>query len=202
MPQAPPPPLKAQRGKCNKKGKGKGTEKKRAIGEVEGAAATLQRFSVPPEVVEIVEGDDNQKGMEVGLGRKRARQGKENEPPANSSRVAAPPESSQESAHLPEEGMSGTCSEFPDFAFLGMNEVWCDTCGQKCNLDRVRVKAKTNGTWQCKNCDTTYQQVNRLNGDPTAATAEFYAAAAGKGMEETKRLWEHHANKYRVRENL
>ena len=94
-------------------------EKKRAIGEVEGAAATLQSFSVPPEMVDIVEGDDNQKGMEVGLGRKRARQGKENEPPANSSRVAAPPESSQESAHLPEEGMSGTCSEFPDFAKSG-----------------------------------------------------------------------------------
>ena len=87
-------------------------------------------------------------------------------------------------------------------AFLGINEVWCDTCGQKCTLDRVRVKAKTHGTWQCKHCDTTYQQVNRLNGDPTAATAEFYAAAAGKGMEETKKLWEHHANKYRVREEI
>ena len=44
--------------------------------------------------------------------------------------------------------------------------------------------------------------MNRLNGDPTAATAEFYAAAAGKGMEETKKLWEHHANKYRVREEI
>ena len=61
------------------------------------------------------------------------------------------------------------------------------------------MKAKTHGTWQCKHCDTTYQQVNRLNGDPTAATAEFYAAAAGKGIQETKRLWEHHANKYKYK---
>ena len=61
------------------------------------------------------------------------------------------------------------------------------------------MEGKTNGTWQCKNCDATYQQVRRLNGDPTAATEEFYAAAAGKRMQETKRLWEHHANKYKYR---
>ena len=121
------------------------------------------------------------------------------EPPTMSSRVAAPPVSSQESAPVPEEGMRGTCSEFPALVVLGIDEVWCDACGQKCTLDRVRVKAKTKGTWQCKNCDTTYRQVMSLKGDPKAATEEFYAAAAGKDMQETKRLWEHHANKYKYK---
>ena len=118
------------------------------------------------------------------------------EPPARSSRVAAPPVSSQESAHVPEEGMPRTCSDFPVVAFHGIDEVWCDSCGQKCTLDRVRAKSKTNGTY------TTYQLVRRLNGDPTAATAEFYAAAAGKGMGETKKLWEHHADKNKVNEEI
>ena len=44
--------------------------------------------------------------------------------------------------------------------------------------------------------------MHRLNGDSTAATAEFYAAAAGKGMQETKKLWEHHAHKYNMKEDI
>ena len=66
----------------------------------------------------------------------------------------------------------------------------------------MRVKSKANGTWQRKSCDLTYSQVHRLNGDPTAATTEFYAEADGKGMQETKKLWEHHANKYRQKEEI
>lgn len=72
----------------------------------------MERRSAPPEVAEIVEGDNDQKGQEEGMGRKGDNQegGGAAEPPSRSSRVAAPPVSSQESAHVPEEGMPGACS--------------------------------------------------------------------------------------------
>ena len=98
--------------------------------------------------------------------------------------------------------MPPTCSDFPAHAFFSVDDVWCDACGQACSLAQVRVKSKANGTWQCNNCDLTYTQVHCLNGDPTAATSDCYAEAAGKGMQETKKLWEHHANKYRQKEEI
>ena len=153
----------------------------------------MQRVSAPPDVGEIVEGDDDHKGQEEGWGRKRDNQegkgaGRPPTTPARSSRVPTLPRSSQESATAPEEGMPPTCSDFPAHAFFSVDDVWCDACGQACSLAQVRVKSKANGTWQCKSCDLTYSQVHRLNGDPTTATADFYADAAGKWMAETKKL--------------
>ena len=88
--------------------------------------------------------------------------------------------------------------DFPLTDALSM-VVFCSMCGRLCNLKCVRAKSKRSGTWQCRECDTTFVQLHRMGADPTDAPQDFFAAARGKGMKETEELWQQFSNKFKQR---
>ena len=73
---------------------------------------------------------------------------------------------------------------------LGSDQVWCNACGDECDLTNVRVKSKTKGTWQCKSCDAKYVMLRRMGVQVPDSDEghSIYSATKGFNSHETKKF--------------